>query len=119
MADRIEVTGIEVFAHHGVFEDERRAGQRFVIDLTLDVDLTHAGATDDLASTVDYGVLIGRVHDVVSSEQWNLIERVAQRVADVVLDDARVERVVVTVHKPEAPIEASFGDVAVSLTRSR
>lgn len=119
MADRIDVSGIEVFAHHGVFPDEREHGQVFLVDLGLDVDLTAAGASDDLEATVDYGILTQRVHDVVAGERHDLIERVAQRVADVVLDEPRVASVTVTVHKPHAPVPVTVSDVSVTITRRR
>lgn len=119
MTDRIELKGIRVFARHGVLPDERASGQVFEIDVMVHVDLEEAGRTDSLDATVDYGTLAVRVHDVVAGERWHLIERVAERVAEVALEDMRVEQVDVTVHKPEAPITVSFQDVAVSITRRR
>lgn len=120
MADRIELRGLEVHARHGVYPAEQAAGQTFVIDLVLAVDLAPAGDTDDLAGTVDYGVVAHAVHAAVASERWDLIERVATRVSEVVLDlDGRIRSVVVTVHKPEAPIPLTFRDVAVTIERSR
>ena len=117
--DRITLTGVEVFAHHGVFEKERSAGQTFVIDVDVFLDLESAGTTDNLQATLDYGWLAEAIHERVSSEQWNLIERVGERVADLVLSDPRVANVVVTVHKPEAPISVPFGDVSVTIARER
>jgi len=117
--DRITLRGLEVHAHHGVFEHERREGQRFVVDLVVGVDVTAAAAGDDLSRSVDYGGLAQRVHDAVASEPLNLIEALAQRIADVVLDVGTVDWVEVTVHKPEAPIPVAFSDVAVTIERSR
>ena len=120
MADRIELRGLEVHARHGVYAHEQAAGQRFVIDLILSTDLTAAGNSDDLAHTVDYGAMASAVHEVVASERWNLIERVATRVSEVVLGlDGRIQSVVVTVHKPDAPIPLDFEDVAVTVERTR
>ena len=119
MGDRIDISGIEVFARHGVFETEQIEGQMFLIDLGLEVDLARAGATDELDRTVDYGSVAQQVHDVVAGERWDLIERVAQRIAETVLEHELVEEVTVTVHKPGAPIEVPFGDVAVTIVRSR
>ncbi len=99
--------------------DEQEEGQVFSIDLTLELDLSRAGASDELADTVDYGDLARRVHERVSSERWNLIEKVAERVAALVLDDHRVGSVTVTVHKPDAPISVPCQDVSVSITRAR
>ena len=117
--DLITITGIEVFAFHGVLTSEKENGQRFVVDVELGLDLSKSGASDDLLETVDYGLLAQRIHDVVASERWDLIERVATRVAETVLEDSRVEMVVATVHKPDAPIAVGFGDVAVTVRRDR
>lgn len=119
MTDRIVIEGIEVFAYHGVLDHEKADGQLFAIDVAVDVDLEAAGASDDLSDTVDYGRLASRVHDLVAGERWNLIERVAQRVVDLVLEDSRVRAATVTVHKPNAPITVPFRDVTVTRRRSR
>lgn len=119
MGDRIGITGLRVHAYHGVFDEERRDGQVFLVDLALDVDHAVAAESDDVADTVDYGALAAAVHERVAGEQWNLIERVAQRVADLVLEDARVLAVRVTVHKPTAPVVVDVDDVFVSIERSR
>ena len=117
--DELSVTGIECFAHHGVFDHERRDGQVFRIDLTLGVDTRPAAATDDLAETVDYGGLVDRVVAAVERDPVDLIETLAQRIADVVLLEGRVEWARVTVHKPDAPIQATFADVRLTITRHR
>jgi dihydroneopterin aldolase len=117
--DRITVTGIEARGYHGVFEIERRDGQTFRVDVVLGVDTSAAAASDDLRATVDYGALVLRVKRAVESDPVNLIETLAQRVADECLADERVEWAEVTLHKPEAPIEATFTDVAVTISRSR
>jgi 7,8-dihydroneopterin aldolase/epimerase/oxygenase len=117
--DSIRLEGIEVFAYHGVLPDEKRHGQRFVVDIEVYLDLKKAVASDRLEDTVDYGRLAQQIHKVVASERWDLIETVAGRVADVGLDDPRVNQVTVTVHKPQAPIEGGFDDVAVTVTRTR
>lgn len=119
MTDRIELKGIEVLARHGVLDHEKREPQIFRIDLTVYLDLAGAGASDDLADTVDYGRLAQDTHDLVAGESHELIESVAHRIATRVLSEPRVERVVVTVHKPEAPIPLKFEDVAVTVDRSR
>jgi 7,8-dihydroneopterin aldolase/epimerase/oxygenase len=117
MTDELSVTGIECFAHHGVFEHERREGQTFVIDLTLGVDTRSAAASDDLRDTVDYGSLVARVKAAVESDPVDLIETLAERISDVCLLEDRVEWARVTVHKPGAPIEATFADVTLTITR--
>ncbi len=117
--DRLAVRGIEAVGHHGVFDFERRAGQRFVVDLVLGLDTRPAAAGDELDRTVDYGSLVDRVKVAIENDPVDLIEKLAQRIADLCLADERVDRAEVTVHKPEAPIAATFSDVALTITRSR
>ena len=117
--DRLAVRGLALHGHHGVFDFERRDGQEFVIDLVLGVDSSIAAASDDLQDTVDYGTLVDQVRSAVENDPVDLIETLAQRIADVCLRDARVADVEVTVHKPHAPIQATFNDVALTINRSR
>lgn len=119
MTDRIELTGLRVRGHHGVFAHERRDGQDFVVDVTVWMDLAPAAASDDLADTLHYGELAQRAAAIVGGEPCDLIETVAARIAGAVLDDERVQAVEVTLHKPQAPIPLEFADVAVVARRSR
>jgi dihydroneopterin aldolase len=113
------VRGLAIHGHHGVFEHERRDGQEFVIDLVLGVDTRVAARSDDLQDTVDYGTLVDDVRTAVADDPVDLIETLAQRIADVCLRNALVDTVEVTVHKPHAPIKATFEDVALTINRSR
>lgn len=117
--DHIALTGLRATAHHGVLEQERRDGQVFVIDVTVWLDLSVSAATDDLAATVHYGELAAEVVAAVERDPVDLVETVAQRVADTVLAHEMVDVVRATLHKPSAPIEAPFDDVAVTITRWR
>jgi 7,8-dihydroneopterin aldolase/epimerase/oxygenase len=119
VADRIELRGLVVRGHHGVFEHERRDGQDFVVDVTVWIDLAPAAASDDLADTVDYGVLAQRAAAIVAGPPRDLIETVAAEIADDVMADERLHAVEVVVHKPDAPIPLTFADVAVVARRSR
>ncbi len=119
MTDRIALRGLRAVGHHGVYAEERANGQPFVVDVVLEVDTRAAAASDDVTDTVHYGELAVRVVAVVEGEPVNLIETLAQRIADVCLDDDRVAAVEVTVHKPEAPVGVEFSDVAVSIVRRR
>lgn len=119
MSDQLAVRGIEIFAHHGVFDFERRDGQVFVIDLVLGLDTRPAAGTDDLTATVDYGALVADVRSAVERDPVDLIETLAQRIADVCLTADLVEWAEVTVHKPDAPITTTFSDVALTIRRSR
>jgi dihydroneopterin aldolase len=117
VADRIVLTGLRVRGHHGVLPEERRDGQDFVVDAVLHLDLRPAGAADDLARTVHYGVLAEDLAAVVAGEPVDLIETLAERLAEVCLAAGPVERVEVTVHKPQAPITVPFTDVSVTVLR--
>jgi dihydroneopterin aldolase len=117
--DEISLTGIRAFGYHGVFEQERRDGQEFVVDATLELDLAVAAASDDVADTVHYGELAERIVHLVATDPVDLIETLAERIAADVLTDSRVQRVTITVHKPAAPIVVPFADVAVTVRRSR
>ena len=119
MTDELAIRGIECFGHHGVFDFEREAGQVFRVDVVLGLDTRPAARSDDLADTVDYGALARDVLGVVEGEPVDLIETLAQRIADVCLGDERVRWTEVTVHKPAAPVPATFADVALTIHRSR
>lgn len=117
--DEIVLTGLSVFGRHGVYAHEREEGQEFTIDLRLRLPLSDAAASDDVGDTIHYGELAEAVAAVVAGEPVDLIETLAERIAAVALADARVQSVVVTVHKPHAPIPLAFADVAVTIERSR
>ncbi len=115
----IRLVGLRAYGYHGVYESERRAGQEFVVDATLELDLAAAAASDDVADTVDYGQLAGQLVAVVTGSPVNLLETLTDRLLQVCLADARVAAATVTVHKPQAPVGHEFADVAVALRRER
>ncbi|MFE3442090.1 dihydroneopterin aldolase [Nocardia sp. NPDC059180] len=118
--DRIELRGLRVFGHHGVFDHEKRDGQEFLIDLTVSADFTAAAASDDLADTVDYGALAELAVRIVAGPPRDLIETVVSEIADAVMAaEPRIDAVEVVVHKPSAPIPHTFADVRVVTTRQR
>ncbi|HET6877976.1 MAG TPA: dihydroneopterin aldolase [Jatrophihabitans sp.] len=117
MTDRITLTGLRVRGKHGVFDFERRDGQDFVIDATLEVSTAAAAASDELTDTVHYGELAEKLAAVVAGEPVNLLETLAARLVEVCLADPRVAAATVTVHKPQAPIPLTFSDVAVTIRR--
>ena len=119
MTDRIALTGLRVRGHHGVLPSERRAGQDFFVDVSLDLDLAPPALSDDVADTVDYGELAEALAAVVRGEPVNLLETLASRLSDICLADARVAAATVTVHKPQAPIPLNFLDVSVTVHRGR
>ena len=118
MADRITLTGLAVFGHHGVFDHEKRDGQEFLIDITLWLDLSAAARSDDLTKTVHYGELAELARGIVAGPPRDLIEAVAGEIADAVMAAFVVHAVEVTIHKPSAPIPLTFADVSVTIRRS-
>jgi len=119
VADQVSLTGLAVHGWHGVFPEEKRDGQIFVVDVVLDLDTRPAAATDDLTRTVDYSVLAAAIVAIVEGEPVDLIETLAARIADQCLTDPLVEAARITVHKPNAPMAIDFADVAVTIDRSR
>jgi dihydroneopterin aldolase len=118
-ADRIVLTGLTVTGYHGVYPEERRDGQPFIVDVVLELDTRPAAASDDVLDTVHYGELALKLAAVIEGEPVNLLEKLVGRLADVCLDDKRVSAAEVTVHKPKAPIPLDFADVAVTVRRER
>ncbi|EXJ52444.1 dihydroneopterin aldolase [Microbacterium sp. MRS-1] len=119
MSDRITLTGIRATGYHGVYEHERREGQVFIADVVLELSLADAARSDDVADTVHYGEFADQVAAVLSGDPADLLETVAQRIADRALAYARVDAVEVTIHKPQAPIAVPFDDVSVTIRRAR
>jgi dihydroneopterin aldolase len=121
LKDTIILAGMAFFAYHGVHDEEAKLGQRFDVDVAVDVDLAPAGASDDYADTVGYDRLHHAVEDVVvRGPRLNLIEALADRIARAVLAEFdRISGVAVTVRKPGAPVPGIFDHVAVTVRRAR
>jgi len=118
-SDKMEVTGIEIWAHHGVFEHERRDGQRFVIDVAWWLDTTLPARTDNLESTVDYGEVAQLIVAEAQSSPVDLIETLARRLQQALLARFPMDCVQITVHKPQAPIGVEFADVCLTSRAER
>ena len=118
MTDRIVLQGVSARGNHGVLEFEKRDGQTFLVDVTMVCDLERAGRTDDLAATVNYAEVADDVVARITGPSFDLIERLAEVIADDVLRHDLVESVEVVVHKPEAPVGHPFTDVQVRVERS-
>jgi 7,8-dihydroneopterin aldolase/epimerase/oxygenase len=118
--DRVFVRGLSLHAYHGVMEHEAKVGQSFKLDIALDIDLTGASRSDKLADTVGYDQVVETASRTFCARRYRLVEAAAGAVADAVLARfPQVSAVRVTVHKPHAPIAATFDDVGVSIRRSR
>lgn len=120
MSDAIFVNGLVLHAYHGVMPHEAKVGQTFMLDLDLEIDLSAAARSDKVIDTVSYDKVVECTAEAFCSERHRLIEAAAGCVADAVLAAfPRVRSVRVTIHKPHAPIAATFEDVGVTLVRSR
>ena len=120
MTDRIALHGVAVTACHGVLDFEKTQPQRFIADVTLEVDLAPAGAGDDLADTVSYAEVAQETVAILSGPPVDLIETLVARIADAALARPGVEAVEVTLHKPDAPAGVDFapgGGPSVSIRR--
>jgi dihydroneopterin aldolase len=118
--DRIEIRGLRALGVIGVLPEERERAQPFEVDLDVEVDTAAAGASDTLTDTVDYGELTVRTARVITDERYQLLERVAQRIAeDVLAADGRIEAVVVTVRKLRPPIPVDVATSGVTIRRTR
>ena len=120
MNDRIFIRGLSLHAYHGVMPHEAKVGQTFTIDLDLAIDLSDAARSDKVKDTVSYADVASCVTDAFNAQRFRLIEAAAGGVADAVLARfPRVQEVAVTIHKPHAPIAATFSDVGVTIVRGR
>jgi dihydroneopterin aldolase len=120
MTDRIFIRGLSLHAYHGVMAHEAKVGQNFSIDLDLEIDLSTAASSDKVMDTVSYDKVVKCAREAFSAQRFRLIEAAAGRVADAVLAAfPRVNSIEVTIHKPHAPIPATFSDVGVTLVRKR
>lgn len=117
--DQIRLTGVRAVGKHGVLDFEHEREQTFVVDTTLFLDLAPAGHSDDLHDTVDYGAIAKGIVAIIEGDHVDLIEKLADRIASMILEYPAVARTQVTVHKPSAPIVVPFDDVSVTVERSR
>ena len=120
MTDKIILNGIEVMGRHGCSEAERQNEQLFIVDAELYLDLSRSGKSDDLNDTIDYVQVIGDIKKIVGGESRNLIEAVAQEIAETLLRKYfRLNGLKIIVSKVNPPIEDSFAGAAVQIVRSR
>jgi 7,8-dihydroneopterin aldolase/epimerase/oxygenase len=115
----VHVRGLEAFGHHGVLDAERELGQRFVVDLDIELADLRSTRSDELADTVDYASLSDAVHALVSGPPVALLERLAGMIADLVLEDPRARAVTVTVRKPHVALRPTVAETAATLRRCR
>ena len=118
MKDKLILKGIRGFGYHGVFESERLNGQEFIVDVEMAAEFENLN--DDLNQTIDYSKIIDLVSNEIASNPVNLIETLAERIAIKILDfESKIKKIIITVHKPSAPVSASVSDIAVSISKER
>ena len=118
--DKIHVNQMEFYGYHGVFPEETRLGQRFAVDLTVEMDLSKAGKSDDLNESINYADLYMVCKDIVEGQPFKLVESIAEKIAGTILERfSLVEACHVKVIKPDPPIPGHYKSVAVEITRSR
>jgi dihydroneopterin aldolase len=118
MSDHILIKEIRGFGYHGLFESERKEGQEFSVDLELELKSSAATLSDDIDDAVDYSKVIAMTHSIIIGEPVNLIERLAEIIAQAILKTFLVVSVEVTVHKRSAPVGVPIEDIAIRIRRS-
>lgn len=117
--DKIIIKNLETFGYHGVFEEEAFLGQKFIVDAALYLDTRKAGRTDDLQESLDYGEACQAIKALVEKERYQLIERLAEEIAErLLLNFPQLYSVEITVKKPWAPIRVTLDTAAVCIKRS-
>jgi dihydroneopterin aldolase len=118
MSDKLNLTGIRGFGYHGVFESERKNGQEFVVD--VEIETKFKNLNDDLTKTIDYSKLVDLVSTEITSNPVNLIETLAERIAEKIMNfDKKIKALTITVHKPAAPVSANLSDISVTISKTR
>ncbi len=118
--DKIIIDSLKIFAHHGVNPEETAMGQLFVLDIEVWADLSDACLTDELDDTVSYADIIKTVRKAMTEKNCKLLEHAAQRTVDAIFENyGRIRHVRLRLRKPDAPIKADFGFVAVEIERDR
>lgn len=116
--DCIHIRGLQVFAHHGVFDFEKKQGQEFMVNAALYLDLSRAGASDCLEESVHYGEVCEQIQKSLTAESYDLLERAAQKtIEDILLRFPLVEEVTLELQKPQAPVKMEFETLSVEMTR--
>lgn len=118
--DRMQLHRIELYGKHGVFEEERVLGQRWIVDLDMQVDLRQAGLADRLEHSINYAEIYHTVKAVVEKESYQLIEALTERLTNVLLEQYfMISEVTVRVTKPHPPFDIHFQGVTIEMTRVR
>ncbi|MDQ0220875.1 dihydroneopterin aldolase [Peribacillus cavernae] len=118
--DKIFVNQMEFYGYHGVFPEENRLGQRFVVDLEIELDLSKAGGSDNLEDSINYGELYSICKDIVVGKTFKLVESIAENIASEILSKYKeIQFCTLKVYKPDPPIPGHYKSVAVEIRRGR
>ncbi|MFC4403600.1 dihydroneopterin aldolase [Gracilibacillus xinjiangensis] len=118
--DKIHINQMMFYGYHGLFPEERKLGQRFSVDLTMELDLTKAGKTDQMEYSIDYGAVYTVVKEVVEGEAVNLMETLAEKIAkQLFMNFPLLQACVVKAYKPDPPIPGYYQSVAIEIYRER
>ncbi|WP_096441091.1 dihydroneopterin aldolase [Alteribacter populi] len=118
--DKVHIKGMEFYAYHGAFAEENKLGQRWYVDVSLDMDTKPAGTTDDLDKTVNYAEVYEQVKKTMEAEPVKLVETLCERIAKTLLATfSVVEACTIKVIKPDPPIPGHYDSVAVEIRRDR
>lgn len=118
--DKIIIDSLRVFAYHGVNPEETQFGQNFAVDITAYVDIGTACVSDDIEQTVSYAAMIKTIRRTMLEKNCKLLEHAAHRIAQALFSDfSMIQKLEVTIKKPDAPMNADFGYVAVKIERER
>lgn len=119
MSDKILMKGMQFFGRHGVFSEEKAMGQKFIVDVKLSLDLKKACSTDDLSYTPNYADIYSDIKNITTLKNFNLIEALAEAIAEHILTNYHVDKVKVKIKKPHAPISGIFDYMGCEIERSK
>ena len=117
--DRILLNGLVFFGKHGCHAAEQELGQKFLVDIELECDLSAAGKSDSLEDTLDYVAIYNHASEVMEGESAKLLEHLAQRIADFALIDQRVSSAWVRLRKPHIALPGALDFIGIEITRTR
>ncbi len=118
--DKIIMKNMAFHSYHGVFQEEKKLGQKFFVDTILYLDLKQAGIHDDLNASVNYGDVYKVIKDIVEKENYDLLEALSEKICkDIICNFDKIERVEVEIRKPEAPVPGIFDYFAIAMDRKR
>lgn len=117
--DKIIISGIRLYGYHGIYPEEKKQGQWFELDVELDSDLVKAGLSDDLSDTVNYSEIYQIIKKIMEGPGVNLLEHLAQLIAEALLELEPVKMVRVRVKKPGLPLGSAAGYASVEIARRK